>query len=170
MINFSSIDYSETKALKLQRSLSVIRRVAGWTAEELGNRIGVTRQTISNIEKNALLEHNKLTMSKTQYIAIRAVFAREIYETDNTDLQKVLQHLVDSPMASSDYESLMEQVEQVRVDSTAVRKQASTVALLRGLAAVLGVAFSGYLIPTIALNGIFQEKGKLALKGDEKHE
>lgn len=31
---------------RLQDNLLLIRRAAGWTAEELGDRIGVTRQTI----------------------------------------------------------------------------------------------------------------------------
>ena len=32
---------------KLQEHLLLIRRAAGWTAEELGDRIGVTRQSRS---------------------------------------------------------------------------------------------------------------------------
>lgn len=55
---------------RLQRNLSALRRIAGWTMEELGNRIGVTKQTISNLEKNG-----KMTL--TQYLAIRSVLDYE---------------------------------------------------------------------------------------------
>ena len=37
---------------RLQQNLSSIRKIAGWTAEILGEKIGVTKQTISNIENN----------------------------------------------------------------------------------------------------------------------
>ena len=60
--------YLEVKAVtdeeKLQKYLPLIRNAAGWTAEELGNKIGVTKQTISN------LENQKTKMSKTQYLEI----------------------------------------------------------------------------------------------------
>lgn len=34
---------------KLQVNLSSIRKIAGWTAQDLGKKIGVTKQTISNL-------------------------------------------------------------------------------------------------------------------------
>ena len=46
--------------LRMQKNLLLIRRTVGWTAEAFGERIGVTRQTINNIEAG----RNKLT--KTQ--------------------------------------------------------------------------------------------------------
>ena len=57
---------------RLQDNLLLIRRAAGWTAEEFGERIGVTRQTINNLEA----KRNKL--NKTQYIAMRAVLDTEM--------------------------------------------------------------------------------------------
>ncbi len=51
----------------MQKHLLLIRRTVGWTAGEFGEKIGVTRQTINNIEAG----RNKLT--KTQYIAMRSV-------------------------------------------------------------------------------------------------
>ena len=36
--------------IRMQENLLLIRRTVGWTAEEFGDRIGVTRQTINNIE------------------------------------------------------------------------------------------------------------------------
>ena len=57
---------------RMQDNLLLIRRTVGWSAEEFGNQIGVTRQTINNIENG----RNKLT--KTQYIAMRSVLDAEI--------------------------------------------------------------------------------------------
>lgn len=74
---------------KLQTNLQAIRRVAGWTTEELGEQIGVTKQTISN------LENHKTTMTKTQYIALRAVIDYEIAtNTENSTLAQVVKALL----------------------------------------------------------------------------
>ena len=36
---------------RMQDNLLLIRRTVGWTAEEFGDQIGVTRQTITNWQK-----------------------------------------------------------------------------------------------------------------------
>ena len=65
-------DQRQKQINRLQENLSSIRKIAGWTAEVLGNKIGVTKQTISN------LENKKTPMNFTQYIAIRSVLDAEI--------------------------------------------------------------------------------------------
>ena len=46
------MDQDTEKAIeRLQDNLYVIRRMAGWTAEDLGDKIGVTKQTIRNLER-----------------------------------------------------------------------------------------------------------------------
>ena len=79
--------------VRMQKNLLLIRRAVGWTAEEFGDRIGVTRQTINNIE----FGRNKL--SKTQYIAMRSVLDAEIAQSpeDTTMLRLLLEVLVDHP-------------------------------------------------------------------------
>lgn len=75
---------------RLQKNLSTIRKIAGWTTEQMGNKIGVTKQTISN------LENGKNPMSFTQYIAIRAILDHEIEtNTNNEVLPKVVSILLD---------------------------------------------------------------------------
>lgn len=70
---------------KLQKYLPLIRNAAGWTAEELGQKIGVTKQTISNIE------NNKTKLSKTQYLAIQMVISQKIATTtDNLTLANIM--------------------------------------------------------------------------------
>ncbi|SFQ08480.1 Helix-turn-helix [Lachnospiraceae bacterium XBB1006] len=78
---------------RLQENLLLIRRAAGWTAEEFGEKIGVTRQTINNLEA----KRNKL--NKTQYIAIRAVIEAEMAKSpDETEmLGCLLEVFVDNP-------------------------------------------------------------------------
>lgn len=69
----------------LQDSLPIIRRAGGWTAEEFGSMIGVTKQTISN------LENKKTPMNKTQYIAIRTILDYEMAERrDDTSFATIV--------------------------------------------------------------------------------
>ena len=70
---------------RMQDNLLLIRRTIGWTAAEFGDQIGVTRQTINNIESG----RNKLT--KTQYIAMRSVLDAEMAQApEDTEMLKVL--------------------------------------------------------------------------------
>lgn len=70
---------------KLQKYLPLIRNAAGWTAEDLGTKIGLTKQTISN------LENQKTRMSKTQYLAIQMVISQKIATTpDDLTLANVM--------------------------------------------------------------------------------
>lgn len=78
---------------RLQSHLLLIRRATGWSAEELGERIGVTRQTINNLEAG----RNKL--NKAQYIALRAIFDAEMIDSpeDTEILRCLLEVFVDNP-------------------------------------------------------------------------
>lgn len=103
------MDQDTEKAIeRLQDNLYVIRRMAGWTAEDLGEKIGVTKQTIRNLERR----NNNAKMSKTQYIAIRAVLDYEVENNpDNQALAKVIEVLLDSEeMPEEDYEQVREAV------------------------------------------------------------
>lgn len=69
----------------MQDNLCDLRKIAGWTAEVLAGKLGITKQTISNIE------NQKVKISTIQYIAIRAVFECEIASnSSNTTLRKVM--------------------------------------------------------------------------------
>lgn len=69
----------------MQDNLCELRKVSGWTAETLARKLGVTKQTISN------LENQKVRLSRVQYIAIRSVFECEVaMSKDNTTLCKVM--------------------------------------------------------------------------------
>ena len=78
---------------RMQKNLLLIRRTVGWTAEEFGDRIGVTRQTINNLEAG----RNKLT--KTQYIAMRSVLDAEMakFPEETEMLNLILDVFIDHP-------------------------------------------------------------------------
>ncbi len=72
----------------MQDNLCDLRKIAGWTAESLAGKLGITKQTISN------LENHKVRLSRIQYIAIRAVFECEVAtNAKNTTLRKVMRVL-----------------------------------------------------------------------------
>lgn len=69
----------------MQDNLCDLRKIAGWTAETLAGKLGITKQTISN------LENQKVKLSRIQYIAIRAIFECEVAaNSKNTTLRKVM--------------------------------------------------------------------------------
>lgn len=81
----------------MQKYLPILRKINGWTTEDLGKRIGVTKQTISN------LENRKVVMTKTQYLALRTVFEYEIrFVDENTVLKRVMAILFDDDSRLSD--------------------------------------------------------------------
>ena len=104
------LDERNKQIKKLQQNLSSIRKIAGWTAEVLGEKIGVTKQTISNIE------NNKSSMNFSQYIAIRSVLDAEIANNkENELLPKVVAILLDSEdeINEDDYSKIQDVVETV---------------------------------------------------------
>lgn len=80
-------------ASRLQQHLLLFRRLLGWSAEDLGEKIGVTRQTINNVESC----RSKLT--KPLYIALRKVIDEEIvmYPDETKMLSILLYILIDHP-------------------------------------------------------------------------
>ncbi len=85
----------DDKVERLQTHLALIRTCAGWSSAQLGEKLGVTRQMINNLESG----RNKMTMM--QYLAIRHVLAEEISSSkknkDTQMLQDVIRVLVDEP-------------------------------------------------------------------------
>lgn len=77
---------------QFQENLGALRKVAGWTTQQLTNELGVARQTISN------LETGRSPMTKLQYLALRTVFSAEIAECGNRELAKIIKTLVDDPI------------------------------------------------------------------------
>ena len=126
--------------IRMQENLLLIRRTVGWTAEEFGDRIGVTRQTINNIE----FGRNKL--SKTQYIAMRSVLDAEMAQSpeDTAMLRLLLDVLVDHPekYGETERDNILSKANVMAPSILAGSATRETVSkeLLRSLGAVAGTA------------------------------
>ena len=74
-------------------NLTLIRRSVGWSAEEFGKRVGISRQSINN------LESGKYKLTKPHYVAMRYVLNEEIKNNprDTDMLRIVLEVFVDNP-------------------------------------------------------------------------
>ncbi len=128
---------------KLQSNLASIRKIAGWTAEVLGNKIGVTKQTISN------LENNKTAMNFTQYIAIRSVLDAEIAQnTENKVLPQVIAILLDSndEVDNEEYEEIQKSVETLSAVANGGVKGAALLSALTALSPLVIGLFSSVKI------------------------
>lgn len=81
------------KIQRMQDNLLLLRRIVGWSAEEMGQKIGVTRQTINSIESG------RYKLTKTQYLAIRYVLNEEIIKNieETKMLADVITIFIDDP-------------------------------------------------------------------------
>lgn len=130
--------------MKLQDNLQFIRKAGGWSAQEFGDMIGVTKQTISN------LENKKTAMSKTQYIAIRAVLD---YEMAKRPDDKVLSSTVNLALNSDDLSEEDRKKAQAFVEG-ATKTKLDNNALIGGLAAILGAVAAEALTMTLTTTGM----------------
>ncbi|XOQ44673.1 MAG: HTH-type 3 domain-containing protein [Clostridium sp.] len=146
------MDSMQTKQIvRLQDNLSVIRRIAGWTTEELGNMIGVTKATISN------LENKKSPMTLTQYIAIRTVIDHEIQtNTENTVLPQVVSILLDNDDLSEKEQKELSQ--KINTVAAAAGGGVSGVALASLFATVAALPFLGVATMPLTITGMWLPK------------
>lgn len=136
-------NYTEQEITRLQESLQLIRQAGGWSAEEFEEMIGVTKQTISN------LENKKTVMSKTQYIAIRAVLDWEVAEREDDSL---LASTVDLCLNHENI-SQEDKLKAQAFVSGAKKTGLDNAAIVAGLAALVGftAATTPALLPASAL-------------------
>lgn len=141
-----SKDSKQIQIHRLQENLSSIRKIAGWTTEQLGERIGVTKQTISN------LENKKTPMTLTQYIAIRAVLDFEIANNkENTVLPQVVTILLDKSdeLEEAEYEKVKEAISAVSISAAGGVAGATLGSILAGVLAPIGLVGAGALLGPI---------------------
>ena len=127
----------------LQNNLQLIRQAGGWSAEEFGEMIGVTKQTIRNLEKKTT------EMSKTQYIAIRAVLDYEI--ADRPD-DKVLATTVNLCLNSEDLSEQDKKKAQVFLEGASKTNLDDDV-LAAGLISLVGSVTALTLMSMSSVNG-----------------
>jgi DNA-binding XRE family transcriptional regulator len=127
----------EREIAELQNNLEMLRKLFGWTAEQLGNRLGVTKQTILN------LEHGKPVMSKIQYIAIRSVMETEAMSREGEEKENLLKVL---SLVFNEDKSITEEQREKALDAAKVVSTAT--------AAGAGVTAMGVLTGSLTALGI----------------
>ena len=138
----------------LQQNLCSIRTIAGWTSEQLAEKLDVTKQTISNLEKSIT------QMSFAQYIAIRTFLDYEIeWNPNNTVLPQVIEILVDkgAEFEEEDYTEMKEKVEVVAASASSGKKEET-------LAKTLSSLMTPELIGALAAFGIILGQTKIIAK------
>ena len=141
----------------LQKNLSAIRKIAGWTSEQLGEKIGVTKLTISN------LENGKTQMTLTQYIALRSIIDFEIQTNKgNLVLPQVVEVLLNNydEYTEEEREKVTENVKTIAATASGGITGAALAAVSAGLLA--GILNSPVATATTAawLAKILKSKGK----------
>ena len=137
----------DTRAI-LQNNLKDIRLILNWTSSDLGNLIGVTKQTISNLEK----QNNRLT--KLHYIALRTVIDFEIEnlkmtDKDRADRAELLLNFFDESekYAASENKSIdLEQISEVSSLIAASSTVKLAAKIMGPLAAIIGAPVVADLI------------------------
>ncbi len=138
----------------LQKHLCSIRKIAGWTTEELGYKIGVSKQTISN------LENQKTPMSVTQYIAIRTILDYEIKNNNsNESLKRIVEILLDSEY-DFDNEDEVKLTENINVIAAAASGGISGAALFAVASTLLPSIVQGVIVGSSWISKILVNKKK----------
>lgn len=106
--------------IRLQENLSSIRKIAGWTANDLGEMLDVSKQNISN------LENAKIKMSVAQYVAIRHFLDYYIiHNSKNETLPLVINLLLDhTEIEGKEYNNLKCTVHDISVAASLMSEEA----------------------------------------------
>lgn len=144
---------------RLQENLLSIRRLAGWTAENLGDKIGVTKQTISN------LENNKTPMTLTQYIAIRAILDHEMeHNKENTILPEAVHILLDKELDDEKYHEASGKIAAVSASAAGGTSRASLASLFKSVIGdVITISAAGAIDAGVTVaSGVLSWLGKIS--------
>lgn len=146
--------------LTMKRNLKHLRKIAGWTSEELGNQLGLSKQTINGLENNP-----DIPMSRVQYLALLTIFEAKAEDDSNDALNISLNNLffekdiykknkteIDSGIAI-----IAESVAKVGIGSAIVASFMSTLFTPLGLVTT-PVAITGAILSSILLKNKDKDK------------
>lgn len=151
---------NEKQISDLQENLELLRKLYGWTAEQLGDRLGISKQSVLNLEKGS--ENGGVKMTMIQYIAIRAVFEAELENRkgeEKKNLQTILGLILndDSKVDPKDKERILDTAKVVSSAMMTGDKAAAVKTMSVLLAAVAGAA-----VVTPVVGGAVVAAGTLA--------
>ena len=124
---------------RFQRNLETLRKIAGWSTDDLAEKIGVTKQTVRNLELAVKASGDgKPVMSKLQYIGLRSAFQ---VEAESNDLLSKAMPILLNPNESD--EEAAETAEKVQTITAAKAGGASTAAVTKLLLALFPIGIVG---------------------------
>lgn len=133
---------------KMQDNFIPIRKIMGWRQQDLADKLGVSKQTINNIE------NNRQELNKAQYIAIRMIIWCEIDERSE-DEQVFLKGAIAAILG--DFDDADEEIKKTR--DLAIM---FTGAFISGLAVATGAALAS--MGEGAFNSALLKLSKMTLK------
>lgn len=141
----------------LQNNLQPLRKLAGWSIEDLAEKIGVSKQTISN------LENANTKMSLTQYIAIRAALDYEAQEHPENDVLPKAVHLLldeEQHLDQDDYAKVKEAINAVAAASTGITNRSTLSTLFTSLigSLVVSAGLMGGIATACWLQNLFRKE------------
>ena len=124
---------------KMHEYLSIFRKLAKYSSEELGNEIGVSRTTIVNFERNV----KEIRMSKAQYIALRTVLEARADELLNQKNDNSLDEAIKLVFYNPDYEEKKLQIKELLTTAGAICGVAGSISIGTLLSPVFGSVLTG---------------------------
>ncbi len=115
----------------LQKNLKLVRQAAGWEQQQLADLIGVSRQTINNIE------NQKSPMSATQYVAISAMLDWRQKEKPglNNVIEAVLMMEDDDQPGDEEYKPNFKIIDDTKIDLNDLNKDGGVLGIGKAAAA-----------------------------------
>lgn len=140
------ISYTKKEISRLQDNLQLIRLAGGWSLSEFGDLLGVSKQTVSNLETKG-----KSRMSKLQYIGIRVILEYEVHNSPDNELLAYVVNLV-----FSDKDPTKEELDRVR-SAVALKKGAESTGMdYAAIASSIGM-IAGFVMTDIMADLLIDE-------------
>lgn len=147
----------QKNVIKMQNNLATIRKIAGWTTEDLANKIGVTKQTIWNIE------NHKTDLTYANYCALKETIEEEM---QNNKENTLLKGVVDVLLYKSDpddekYEEKEKLISTLAAAKSDGKTDEEIIEIVELVATIAGVALSAVPIGlglAALLDSIFNKK------------
>lgn len=127
---------------KMHEYLSIFRKLAKYSSEELGNEIGVSRTTIVNFERNV----KNIRMSKAQYIALRTVLEARANELEKQENDNSLNKAIKLVFYNPDYEKKELQIKESLTTAGAICGVVGSIPIATLLSPLLGNVLTGVVL------------------------